>query len=268
MSLSTSTRRDEILHRALARGHVDVRGLAAELGVSEATVRRDLRALSEAGHLELVYGGATLPKAADVSLASRALRNMEAKRLIGMLAGELVRDHEMLYVDGGTTCFEMRHLLKRRRGLSVIVNSWRWAVELSGVDSCSVILIGGHYRHEREDCVGPLAAQSIDQLRGYVAFISADGLDTDFGLWSNDIETAYLYQHVVRNARETVLLVDHSKFTSPSLFRICGWECVSRLVTDRDPAPQWREFLEERGVSVVSGGELYAEHAGLAQGTE
>ncbi len=252
MSVSASTRRDEILNRALARGHVDVRGLASELGVSEATVRRDLRALSEAGHLELVYGGATLPRAADASFASRALRNMEAKRIIGKLAGELVRDHEMLYVDGGTTCFEMRHQLKRRRGLSVVVNSWRWAVELSGIGSCSVILIGGHYRHEREDCVGPLAAQSIDQLRGYVAFISADGLDTEFGLWSNDIETAYLYQHVVRNARDTVLLVDRSKFAAPSLFRICGWEPVSTVVTDSEPGDRWEEFLRDRGIRLVT----------------
>ncbi|MCC6485175.1 MAG: DeoR/GlpR transcriptional regulator [Armatimonadetes bacterium] len=124
-------------------------------------------------------------------------------------------------------------------------------MELAGTDGNSVIQIGGHYRPERADCVGPLAAQSIDQLRGYVAFISADGLSTDFGLWSNDIETAYLYQHVIRNARDTVLLVDHTKFDAPSLFRICDWGPVSRIVTDRKPSAQWLEFFEERGVRVV-----------------
>ncbi len=252
MSPAGRDRRDEILNRAIARGHVDVRTLAADLGVSEATVRRDLRALADDGQLELVYGGATLPSAADVSIASRALRNMEAKRIIGMAAGELVRDHDMLYVDGGTTCFEMRHMLKRRQGLSVIVNSWRWAVELADAPGINVIQIGGHYRPEREDCVGPLAAQSMDQLRGYVGFISADGLSPDFGLWSNDIETAYLYQHVIRNAKDIVLLVDHTKFESPSLFRICGWDNVSRIVTDQSPPAEWQTFLEDRGIGVVT----------------
>lgn len=248
MSPKTRNRQSEILNRVVADGHVDVHTLAQDLNVSEATVRRDLRALSDAGKVELIYGGATLPKKADVSLASRSLRNIDAKRMVGRLAGGLVNDHDMLYMDGGSTCFEMRHTLKQRRSLSVVVNSWRLAVELAGAPDINVIQIGGHYRPEREDCVGPLAAQSMDQLRGYVAYISADGLSSDFGLWSNDIETAYLYQHVIRNAKDVVLLVDHTKFESPSLFRICGWENVSTIVTDRPPSQEWQDFLKERGI--------------------
>jgi len=235
----------------MSAGRVDVKRLASDMAISEATVRRDLRRLADNGKLELVYGGATLPRPSDVSIESRALRNVEAKRTIGHLAAELVADHEMVYVDGGTTCLEMRHLIKERKGLSVIVNSWRWAVELAGSDTNTVIQIGGHYRPERADCVGPLAAQSIDQLRGYVAFISADGLSTDYGLWSNDIETAYLYKHVIANARDTVLLVDHTKFASPSLFRISDWTPVSRVVTDQKPSTDWLDFFAERGVEVV-----------------
>ncbi len=158
----------------------------------------------------------------------------------------------MLYVDGGTTCFEMRHSLKRKLGLSVILNSWRLAVELGDAPEINIIQLGGHYRPERADVVGPLAAQSIDQLRGYIAFISADGMSADYGLWSNDIETAYLYQHVIRNARDTILLVDNSKFETPSLFHICGWEPVSRVVTDQPPSVQWQQFFEERGVGLVT----------------
>jgi len=244
-------RRDEIIRRVVDRGHVDVRDLARAMGVSEATVRRDLRALAEARQVDLVYGGATLPRRPDASIRSRALRNVEAKRVVGKLAADLVGDHEMLYVDGGTTCFEMRHALKFKHGLSVIVNSWRLAVELGDAPEVNIIQLGGHYRQEREDVVGPLAAQSVDQLRGYVAFISADGLSTDFGLWSNDVDTAYLYEHVVRNARDTVLLVDHTKFQTPSLFRICGWDHVSRVVTDREPDGQWKEFFSGHGISLI-----------------
>ena len=244
-------RREEIISRLLSRGHVDVKSLAADMAVSEATVRRDLRSLAGDNQAELVYGGATLPRRGGFSIASRALRNMEAKRTVGRLAGQLVGDSEMLYVDGGTTCFEMCYSLKQRRDLSVIVNSWRMAVELGDASGINLIQIGGHYRQEREDCVGPLAAQAIDQLRGYLAFISADGLSTDFGLWSNDIETAYLYQHVIRNARDTVLLVDNSKFLAPSLFRICDWDAVSRVVTNELPSEEWRGFFTEREIEVV-----------------
>lgn len=254
IALPASRRRSEILERVTALGHVDVRTLASETGVSEATVRRDLRRLARERQVDLVYGGATLPLRPDYSLQSRAQRNMEAKRTVGALAAELVTDHDMLYVDGGTTCMEMRHGLRRRRGLSVFVNSWRWATELAGAPEVNIFQIGGRYRPERADCVGPLAAQAVDELRGYVAFISADGLSTDFGLWSNDIETAYLYKHIVANARDTVLLVDHTKFTAPSLFQICDWQKVSRVVSDEAPGEEWEEFFERKGIVLVHPG--------------
>lgn len=251
MSQNTTERREEILNRVLARGHVTVRGLAGDLSVSEATVRRDLRSLADEKRLDLVYGGATLPRASDYSIQSRAQRNVDAKRVVGRLAAGLVHDGEMLFVDSGTTCFEMRHHLVRKRGLSIIINSTRLALELGAGQDISIIQLGGHYRPERMDSYGPLATEAIDQLRGYVAFIGADGLGMDFGLTASDIHTAYLYQHVLKNARESILLVDHTKFNAPSLFRICGWDAISRVVTDRPPDTEWAEFLNARGIEII-----------------
>src|SRR5690606_37364658 len=106
--MTSEQRRDDILNRVLTSGHVAVRDLAGELAVSEATVRRDLRVLADGRRIELVYGGATLPRASDHSIQSRAQREVEAKRIVGKLASDLVADEEMLFVDSGTTCFEMR----------------------------------------------------------------------------------------------------------------------------------------------------------------
>jgi DeoR/GlpR family transcriptional regulator of sugar metabolism len=244
-------RREEILNRVLTRGHVAVKTLAPDLGVSEATVRRDLRLLADEGRVELTYGGATTPREPDFSLDSRARRNVEAKRIIGKLAADLVRDGDMLYVDSGTTCFEMRHHLSRRKGLSVIVSSTRLAMELGGNSASSVILLGGQYRAERMETVGPLAAAAIDSLRGYAAFIGADGLDPEFGLSATDIHVADLYRHVLKNARESILLADHTKFARSSVFRICGWEAITRVVTDRVPDREWSMFLADAGVQVI-----------------
>ncbi len=251
MSLTTKQRGDLILRRILEHGHVEVKELAREMTVSDATVRRDLRSLSDAGQVELVYGGATLPRATDFSFRSKALRNIEAKRAIGQLAAGLVTDNEQVFIDSGTTCFEMCHHLKRRRGLHVIVNSARLAVEFGNSTEISVILIGGHYRPERMDSVGPLATATIEQLRGYLAFIGADGLSRDFGVSASDIESAHLYRQVIRNARETILLVDHTKFLTPSLFKICEMDDISRIVTDQKPIAEWHDFLRVRGIEVL-----------------
>lgn len=250
--MTSEQRREEIRGRIQATGHVAVKALATDMDVSEATVRRDLRALADGGQVDLVYGGATLPRSSDFSLQSREGRNVEAKRLVGDLAAALVKDGEMLYVDSGTTCFEMRHALAKRKGLSVIVNSTRLAMELGKHAGISVVQLGGHYRAERMDAVGPLAVAAIEQLRGYVAFLGADGLDMDFGLTASDIQTAFLYQHVLRNAREAILLVDHAKFLTPSLFKICPWDAISRVVTDRPPDAPWAEFLNRNGIELIT----------------
>jgi DeoR/GlpR family transcriptional regulator of sugar metabolism len=250
--MTSEHRRDAIRERIKATGHVAVKPLAAELKVSDATIRRDLRAMADARLVDLVYGGATLPRTSDFSLQSREGRNTEAKRIVGDLAASLVQDGEMLYVDSGTTCFEMRREIARRKGLSVIVNSTRLAVELGKNPEMSVVQLGGHYRPERMDSVGPLAVAAIEQLRGYVAFLGADGLDMDFGLTASDIQTAFLYQHVLRNAREAILLVDHTKFLTPSLFKICPWDAISRVVTDRPPDAPWVDFLHRNGIQLIT----------------
>jgi DeoR family fructose operon transcriptional repressor len=251
MSLTAKQRGDLVLRRILEHGHVEGKALAQEMRVSEATIRRDLRALADSGQVELVYGGATLPRATDFSFRSKALRNVEAKRVIGRLAADLVADNEQIFLDSGTTCYELCLHLKRRRGLHVIVNSARLAVELGSSGDISVIQIGGHYRPERMDTIGPLATATIEQMRGYLAFIGADGLSRDFGVSASDIESAHLYRQVIRNARETILLVDHTKFLSPSLFRICDIGEVSRVVTDQAPLPEWEQFLQAGGIELV-----------------
>ncbi|MHC4982992.1 MAG: DeoR/GlpR family DNA-binding transcription regulator [Planctomycetota bacterium] len=250
MTSTTRQRQQSILAQAYERGHVSVKDLAELMDVSVATIRRDLRALANEGQLELTYGGAFPVRNSDYSFHTKATRNVEAKRAIGRLAGELVADGDQVFVDSGTTAIELAPYLRRRRSLSVIVNSVRIAEELEA-PGLNVIMLGGQYRPDRMDAVGPVAMEALEQLRGYVAFIGADGLSMDFGLTASDIESAHLFRLAVRNSREAVLLADHSKFVAPSLYKIVEWGAISRVVTDVKPDAQWCEFFHERRIGVV-----------------
>jgi DeoR family transcriptional regulator of aga operon len=250
MSLTSKQRHDQILAEILEFGQVEVKKLAQKFVVSEATARRDLRALADEAQIELTYGGATLPRPSDFSFRSKAVRNVEAKRTIGRLAADLIGENEQICVDSGTTCFELCRHLKRRRGLLVIANSARLAVELGAVPEVRVLMLGGQYRPDRMDFIGPLATATIEHLRGYLAFMGADGLSMDFGVSASDIESAHLYRQVIRNARETILLVDHSKFLTPSLFKICEIADISRIVTDQKPHLDWLGFLNAQGIAL------------------
>jgi DeoR/GlpR family transcriptional regulator of sugar metabolism len=153
-------------------------------------------------------------------------------------------------VDSGTTCFEMIGALRAKQGLSVIVNSIRTAQELYA-PSLNVLLLGGQYRPDRLDTVGPMASASLERLRGYKAFFGSDGIGMDFGPTSIDIESASLFGQAVSNAKEAVLLVDQSKFDSPALYRIVKWDKVTTIVTDARPDDTWTHFFANEGIKVV-----------------
>ena len=251
MTASMQQRRQTILAHAYQDGFVEVTKLSRNLNVSEATIRRDLHSLAQEGHLQLNHGGATVVRGSDHSFISKSTRNIEAKRLVGRLAAELVEDGDQIFLDSGTTCFEMIASLRSKQGLSVIVNSIRTAQELY-TPGVKVLLLGGQYRPDRLDTVGPMASASLDCLRGYKAFLGSDGIGMEFGPTAIDIDSASLFGLAVAHAKETVILVDQSKFDSPALYRIVKWDSVNTVVTDGRPDDAWMDFFTNEGIKVVT----------------
>jgi len=250
MSAAGIDRREKILRDLRETGHVSAKQLAVALSVSEDTIRRDLRVLAQANPIELVYGGASLPRSRDFSFRSKAERFVEEKRIIGQLAAEFVSDGDMILLDSGTTTFAMTAYLKRKRNLTILANSSHIALELD-IEGLTIIMFGGQYRRERMDTIGTVAVNTLSQFRGYTAFVGADGISMDFGLTASDIESANLYRVAVENARQTLLLVDHSKFDNPSLFKIAEFDSITRVVTDRKPSGEWMEFFGGKGIAVT-----------------
>lgn len=250
MRQATRDRQARVLSELLNKKHVTVRKLAENMGISEATIRRDLKTLADGQKVHLVHGGALLPGDGDFSFIAKRDRNREAKSIIGELAAELVREGEQIFLDSGTTSFQMAEPLSQKRGLSVILNSARLALELTA-PSMHLIMLGGQYRPDRMDTIGPIAMSTLDQLRGYTAFIGADGVSMGFGVSAADIDSAHLYRLAIANAREVVLLVDHTKFQAASLFKIVDWEMIKKIVTDERPTDEWIRFFADRNIELI-----------------
>jgi DeoR/GlpR family transcriptional regulator of sugar metabolism len=250
MSQATAERRKLIMSQLLEQRQVTVKELAAAMEVSDATVRRDLKALADEQGLKLVHGGAALPRERDFSFQARLLRSSQEKKKIGALASKLIRDGDHVFLDSGTTCSQLVPYVKQMHDITILTNSARLALELdaSGVQ---LFLIGGEYRPDRMDTIGPLAMSTLNQVRGYTALIGADGLSMDFGPSASDLASAHLHRQVVANALSTVLLVDHHKFGSASLFQIVEWPQIATVVTDQEPDAAWREFFDEKSITVV-----------------
>jgi DeoR/GlpR family transcriptional regulator of sugar metabolism len=260
MRQATRDRQARVFTELLDKKHVTVKTLAENMAVSEATVRRDLKTLADCQKVNLIHGGATLPRDGDFSFVAKADRNLAAKEVIGQLAAGMVAEGDQIFLDSGTTAFAMVGHLSAKRGLSIVLNSARLALELHPTppNTMNLIMLGGQFRPDRMDTIGPIAMSTLEQLRGYNAFLGADGLSMEFGLSAADIDSAHLHRLAVANAREVILLADHSKFESASLFKIVGWDKVKRLVTDQRPSEEWMSFLRERGIEVIYPGVMAA----------
>lgn len=215
---------------------VRVEVLAEALGVSTATVRRDLAAMEAEGDLRRVHGGAMANAAALVAdeplFDDKATRAAPQKRRIATAAAALLPTaHTTLFLDGGSTVLALAGLLVGQTQHTVVTNSLRVAHTLAA-SGPRVILTGGALRRLSQTFVGPLTRHVIETLSFDVAFMGTLGLTPDDGLTTTDPDEAYTKELAISRARRVVLLADATKYGTVSTVRFAPLSAVHTLVTD------------------------------------
>jgi DeoR family fructose operon transcriptional repressor len=245
--------RIEQLRRILSQDQVvRVDGLTAQLGVSTATIRRDLDMLERLGELRRVYGGAvsTGSRLEEPLFDDKTSIAAGEKRAIAAAALKYVQPNGTLFLDGGSTVLELARLLKDRSNVTIVTNSLRAAAELAGRGP-RLIIVGGELRRLSQTTVGPLTRFMIRELRVDRAFMGTIGLSLEGGLTTTDPSEAYTKELVMEHAREVILLADSSKAHKISFTRAGRLEKVRILITDRLIDRKLSQGLHKRGIEVV-----------------
>ncbi|MER7798213.1 DeoR/GlpR family DNA-binding transcription regulator [Microbacterium sp. NPDC096154] len=253
-----ATERREFIERVLQdEQRVAVTDLAARLGVTTETVRRDLALLEEAGALRRVHGGAVAAdrgSAAESDLRERLARGGAAKRAIAERALAAIGPSftGSVLLDAGTTTGALADLLPARAGAHthVVTHSVVLAAALTSAGMTELTTIGGRVRGVTGAAVGAGTVAAIDALRPDVAFIGANGLSAGFGVSTPDPEEADVKRAIVRAARRVILLADRSKFEVESLRRFAALDELDVLVTDEAPTGDLARELDAAGVEV------------------
>ena len=233
-------------------GVVRVDGLTEALGVSAATVRRDLDALEKAGDLRRVHGGAVAARERDdepVFDDKTAIAAPE-KQAIAEAALKLIPERATIYLDGGSTVLALARLLATRTKLTVVTNSLRVAQVLSA-SGPKMILTGGECRRLSQTFVGPLTCAVLDQMHLDLAFMGTIGISGAAGLTTTDPAEAFTKERAISRASSVVLLVDGTKFTKTSFIRFGGIDTLDDLITDRKPPAAELTALKRAGVRVI-----------------
>ncbi len=245
-------RRKAILEVLAKKGFVTVAELGQMFSVSEMTVRRDLAALKEEGLLQRTYGGAVGTDLAffEVSLNAKMGQFTEQKRRIGRAAAEMVRDGDILLLDSGSTTFEVAKHLKDRR-VTVVTNALNIASELSDCRQIELLVVGGLFRWGAMSLVGPQAESFLREVRVDKLFLGVEGVDVHGGLTVPDTIEAHTKRAMIRSAKQTIVVADHSKLGRNTLTTIAPLSEASVLITGEEADPEIVERLS-RHIDVLT----------------
>ncbi len=245
-------RRHRILERVAEEQTIQVGELARDFGVSEMTIRRDIRRLERDGFVRQTYGGATahLTRALDVAFNARALEHTREKRRIGMRATHLLGDARVVFVGIGTTAEQFARFLPVHPGLIAVTASLPIA-SLLGTRPVQVVALGGTVRRDELTCVGPVAAASIARFRFDLAVIGAAGLSAQWGLTELDDADAEIQRSAIERSERVVVIADRSKIGVATNAVVAEAGRIGTLVTDEGASESELAALAALGVEVV-----------------
>ncbi len=250
--MSKTERLGRILELLARDGAVTVSVLAGELGVSEATVRRDLQALGDQRLLERSHGGAVAHGTAhELPVRYRTGRSDE-KRRIAQAAAALVTDGMAVGLTGGTTTTEVARMLVLRQGLTVVTNALNIAVELAVRPDLKLIVAGGVARATSYELVGSLADATLRSVYVDIAFVGVDGVDAERGLTTQNEVEAATNRVLMDRAERTVVVADATKLGRVAFAEIAGIDRAHQLITNGGGDAEQLERLKAAGLAVTT----------------
>lgn len=227
----TTQRRALLLDRLRSEGRLVAPALAAELHLSEDTIRRDLRELAAEGLLVRVHGGALPASPTNIPLARRRDLEADSKRRLARATMPLLRPGMTVLVDGGTTTLALVTALDPVIALTVVTHSPGIAMALEGHARIEVILIGGRlYRHSMVAC-GPETQAGLARVRADLCLIGATGVHPETGLTTGDSDEAAIKATMMAAAAETVLMATPDKLGVSGVWSIAPLAALGTLVS-------------------------------------
>ncbi|MGU7770450.1 DeoR/GlpR family DNA-binding transcription regulator [Burkholderia sp. MR1-5-21] len=247
-------RRREAMLQAVLSGMTEVAALCDHFGMSEATVRRDLRALADEGLILRTYGGAASVSAhaPEESLEQRSHSFQAEKDAIGRAAAQHIAAGDTVFLDGGTTTAALARALSTRQDVRVVTNNLL-AVQILAGTSVPLTLLGGEVRESSMSTLGSIAQLALTRISFDKAFLGADGVVPGRGLCEATAEQAYLKECVMRQAAEVFVLVTSDKLNRDSQQHWAPIEKTWTLITDAAaPHDGLHAFDNVAGVKIES----------------
>jgi DeoR/GlpR family transcriptional regulator of sugar metabolism len=249
----TTQRKKHLLDLLNKNGQLVAKTLSVQLGLSEDTIRRDLREMAKEGLLKRVHGGAMPVLPASPALAVFAERESisnDAKFAIGRATAALVQPGHVVFVDGGTTSICLVRHLPEDLKATVITHSPSIAIELVNYPHIDVVLIGGRLFKHSIVAVGAAAIEAIGRIRADIYFMGVCSLHPEGGVSTGDFEEACVKRAMSEAATQTIVLASPEKLGTASPFQIVGLAQVDRIIVNAEVPKKLIAPYKKLGIAI------------------
>lgn len=251
--MTLSPRQEQIVALAQVEGFVSIDHLARTFDVTTQTIRRDINALCDMSLLRRYHGGAGAPTSSENLPYDRRQKLAQAdKQEIAALMASHIPNRASLFIDIGTTCEEVAAALMDHSGLRVVTNNLNVANTMAGKDGFEVTVTSGIVRQRDRAIVGDSAVAFIDQFRVDIGILGISGIDADGTLLDFDMRKVAVSKAIMRNAKQTFLGADQSKFGRDAMVKSGTLADISSIFISGDLPKGIREHCVEEGVQVYN----------------
>ncbi|WAA09877.1 DeoR/GlpR family DNA-binding transcription regulator [Fervidibacillus albus] len=247
----TVERHKLIIEKLKEKNVVTIQELVKLTNTSESTIRRDLAVLEKEKYLKRVHGGAERlrGKLTEPNVEEKSTKFIREKRIIAKHAANLIENGDCIFLDAGTTTFQMIDFLQEDQNIVVVTNGLHHIDKLikKGIRS---YIVGGYMKPTTGAVVGSGALFSINEYRFDKCFLGVNGIHRELGYTTPDPEEAAIKQRAIQLAGDTYVLADHSKFNEISFAKIADLS-VASIITDQLEFEQQNLFLQKTNIEVV-----------------
>jgi DeoR/GlpR family transcriptional regulator of sugar metabolism len=245
-----AARKDLLMDRLRRDGRIIAKEIARELGLSEDSIRRDLRELDTAGLAVRVYGGALPASPAVANYAGRATVAPQSKRRVAAAAVALIEPGATVILDGGTTTLAIVDALPKSFLCTIITHSPTVAAALLDHDA-EVFVIGGQlFKHSAVAC-GAAAVEAANKISADLFFVGVTGVHQTAGLTTGDPDEAAMKRALSARAAETYVLASDEKVGTASRYGVLPLDFVAGIVTNALPENSTIKELTSAGIRII-----------------
>lgn len=250
----SAQRRLKIAEIASKNSGIKTSDLSHMFDVSEMTILRDLNVLEEQGILKRVYGGAVAIKDSikDIPINFREKINVKEKNTISINALDLISDGDSILLDGSSTSLALAKNLATKKGITLITNGLNIINEVKDYRNIDIISLGGEYDPITMNFIGPTTVSMLDNYNADKAFISSAGISLDAGVTVATSLQALVKKAMLASSKQSVLLVDNTKFGKITLNKVCDIKDLDIIITDRKPDGAYiKDFKESSKINLI-----------------